>query len=132
MRKLSRLLAAALLPFALASCVETTGTTQYFVPGSAPAAKAGGRADQVRAALENSCRGDSGTIFSDGAIAKQCGCYATTMVKSMSKEDLEFYATYNVVPTLTAARPEDVKKQCGIAFIPGAGPKAKLPVPEGY
>ena len=132
MFKLSRLLPVAFLPLALAACLETTGGPQYFVPGAAPAAKTSGGTDQIRAKLENSCREDSGTIFSDAAIAKQCGCYATTMLKSMSKEDLDFYATYSQVPTLTAARPEDVKKRCGMTLISGAGPRAKVVPTEGY
>jgi hypothetical protein len=60
-------------------------------------------------------------------LEKQCDCFVGAVVKSMSKDDREFYTQYNVVPTLTAARPNDVKKQCGITVIDQSGPRAKYP-----
>jgi hypothetical protein len=50
----------------------------------------------------------------------------------MSKEDREFYVSYNEIPTLSVDRPEEVKKRCGMTVIPGTGPGAKLPKHESY
>jgi hypothetical protein len=129
--RLCRLLAAVLLPIALAACLETNAPA-YYVPGSTPATKTTGAIDHVRTKLENSCREDSGSIFADTTIAKQCNCYATTMLKAMSKEDREFYVTYSEIPTLSVDRPEEVKKRCGMVVMPGMGSRAKLPKHEGY
>jgi hypothetical protein len=50
----------------------------------------------------------------------------------MSKDDLDFFATYGVVPTLNAARPDEVRKQCGITTVARTGPKSKLPASDSY
>jgi hypothetical protein len=63
---------------------------------------------------------------------QQCECFAGTVAKSMRRDDQEFYTQYGVVPTLTAARPDDVKKQCGIAVIDRSGSRGRLPPPESY
>jgi hypothetical protein len=90
-------------------------------------------AQDVRARLESQCIDESGAIIrTDEKIGKQCGCYASTMMKSMSKEDLDFFSTYGVVPTLHNARPDDVRKQCGLAVTTYLGPRGKLPPPETY
>ncbi|MEX2127206.1 MAG: hypothetical protein WD871_03060 [Xanthobacteraceae bacterium] len=128
-----RLLAVALMPVMLAACFETAGTPQYSVPGTTPAAGGANVSQQVRAKLESRCIDDSGVIFrADEKTTRQCGCYASAMAKSMSKDDLDFFANYGVVPTLGTARPDDVKKSCGMTVVVGGGPKAKLPQSESY
>ncbi|HEY7457710.1 MAG TPA: hypothetical protein VH765_03055 [Xanthobacteraceae bacterium] len=128
----SRLLTAVLTPIALAACLETASVPQYYVPDSTPSAKTTSGIDQIRTRLDNSCREDSGAVFPDAALIKQCDCFASTMLKQMSKEDREFYVTYNEIPTLSVSRPDDVKKRCGMAVFPSTGPRAKLPKTEGY
>jgi predicted metalloprotease len=86
---------------------------------------------QVRARLLSECVTQHGKAFGGNEkLEKQCDCFAGVVVKSMSKDDREFYSQYGVVPTLTAARPDDVKKQCGINVIDNSGSRAKYPPPN--
>ena len=128
-----RVLSVFLVSASLAACLETVGTPEVSAPKPSPkSASAASPADgaaQVRARLLSECVSEHGKIIGvdKGKLEKQCDCFAGAVVKSMNKDDREFYTQYNVVPTLTAARPNDVKKQCGITVIDQSGPRAKYP-----
>lgn len=125
-------LAALLVSVGLGACL--VAGPNYVVYDEAPKAQKSSPAtkmnlaEQVRARLHGECMSEHGKIMrTDGSLGKQCDCFAGTVVKSMGKEDQEFYSQYGVVPTLTAARPDDVKKQCGIEVLDRSGPRAKYP-----
>ena len=128
-------LTTALISIGLAAClVAGPNYVVYDAPQkagkSAPAAKLN-LAEEVHARLHRECMNEHGGVLrADEKLGKQCDCFAGTVVKSMRKDDQEFYSQYGVVPTLSAARPDDVKKQCGIAILDRSGPRAKLPPPE--
>ena len=132
-----RALSVFLVSASLAACLETVGTPEVSAtkpaakpgPKSATAASPADGAAQVRARLLSECVSEHGKMIGvdKDKLEKQCDCFAGAVVKSMSKDDREFYTQYNVVPTLTAARPNDVKKQCGITVIDQSGPRAKYP-----
>jgi hypothetical protein len=132
-----RALSIFLVSASLAACLETVGTPEVSAtkpavklgPKSASTASPADGAVQVRARLLSECVSEHGKIVGvdKGKLEKQCDCFAGAVVQSMSKDDREFYTQYNVVPTLTAARPNDVKKQCGIIVIDQSGPRAKYP-----
>jgi hypothetical protein len=98
----------------------------------APAAKMNLR-DQARTRLHGECMSKHGGLLrADEKLEKQCDCYADTVAKSMSRDDQEFYSQYGVVPTLSSARPDDVKKKCGSAVIDRSGSRGKPPPPQVY
>jgi hypothetical protein len=130
-----------LVAFTITACIETVGT-RYEVegtkgsakaatkaPAKAPAKSAAGTAPakaapakkmnlvaEVRQRLQADCIREHGGLLGGGEkIAAQCECFSGTMMKAMARADLEFFMQYNVVPTLGGTRPNDVKKQCGLA-----------------
>ena len=108
------------------------GKTSPAAKKAAPAAKMNPR-DQVRTRLHGECMSEHGGLLrADEKLGTQCDCYADTVAKSMSRDDQEFYSQYGVVPTLSSARPDDVKKTCGIAVIDRSGSRGKLPPPQVY
>jgi hypothetical protein len=132
MRVAFNLLTAAVISIVLGAClVAGPNYVVYDAPqkaGKAAAASKMSLAEQVRNRLHGECMNEHGkTLLPDDQLDKQCDCFAGTVVKSMSKDDREFYTQYNEVPTLTAARPNDVKRQCGITVIDQSGPRAKYP-----
>jgi hypothetical protein len=137
----------AAMALMVAGCLETT-SNHYVVyePGTSERAKTASAsehakvqskqmpsaaaknavADSVRADLRGNCLLEHGGLLGGGeTVTKQCDCYATGMVKTMGKDDLDLYAQYKVLSTLSVARPEDVKKQCGFQHIPSS--RGKLP-----
>jgi hypothetical protein len=141
-------LASALVALALASCVETLGDQDLTVlapdrvrlaqaTGKASAAKSNAAAkaalpEQVRKRLLEECISEHGGPFRvDAASDAQCECYATNVVKALRTDELEFYLSYNVVPTLSGTRPENVKQACGIKLDPsGPRPRPLAPPPN--
>lgn len=139
-----RVCAVALVALTTAACLETTGN-HYVVyePGTNQRAKAEPKAaarqpsnaavksaltDSVRADLRGNCLMEHGGLLGAGeTVTKQCDCYASGIVKTMGKDDLDLYSQYKVLSTLGVAKPEDVKKQCGFAHIPSS--RGKLPPP---
>jgi hypothetical protein len=114
----------------LAACLETTGTPQTALLAGPPANS--GRPDDTRVRLHAQCMEEAADpLRLDARISKQCDCYAAGVLKTMDKEARDFYATYGIVPTLAAVRPNDVKKQCGLAVNDGSGARGKLPPPSG-
>lgn len=128
-------LTTALVSIGLAAClVAGPNYVVYDAPQkagkSAQAAKLN-LAEKVRARLLRECMSEHGRVLrADEKLGKQCDCFAEAVVKSMRKDDQEFYSQYGVVPTLSVAHPDDVKKQCGIAVLDRSGPRAKLPSSE--
>jgi hypothetical protein len=129
------LLTAGLISFGLGAClVAGPSYVVYDAPQkagkSAPVAKLN-LAEEVRARLHRECKSEHGGVLrADEKLGKQCDCFAGTVVKSMQKDEQEFYTQYGVVPTLSVARPNDVKKQSGISDLDRTGPREKLPPPE--
>jgi hypothetical protein len=141
-----RVCAAVLIALTVAACLETT-SNHYVVyePGTSQRAKAepksatkqpsaaaakSAQTDSVRADLRGNCLMENGGLLGAGeTVTKQCDCYASGIVKTMSKDDLDLYAQYKVLSTLSVAKPEDVKKQCGFAHIPSS--RGKQPPPPG-
>ncbi len=71
--------------------------------------------DQVQKKLQDQCVNDSGDFVGLNAqIKKGCECYSQAMSKAMGKDDLAFYASYSVIPTLGNLKPDDAKRKCGI------------------
>lgn len=136
-----RVVLVALTSVIVAACLETTGNNNYVVyePGTTQRAKSASKqtpaaaaksslGDNVRADLRSNCLLEHGGLFGGGeTVTKQCDCYATGILKTMSKDDLELYAQYKVLSTLSVAKPEDVKKQCGFQHIPSS--RGRLPPP---
>jgi len=86
--------------------------------------------EQVRTRLRQECISEHGGAFRvDAASDAQCECYATNVVKALRPDDLEFYMNYNVVPTLSGTRPENVKKSCGIKLLDQSGSRSRPPEP---
>jgi hypothetical protein len=127
-------LMAVAMSLGLAACLETINFRDATLSPAASGASKANAPGQVRAQLRTECLRDEDTsIFgiADEKISKQCDCYADGLIKSMRKEDITFFQTYGVVPTLTAARPEDVRKRCGLQ-VRLSGPKRILERPEHY
>jgi hypothetical protein len=143
-----RVCAVAFVALTTAACLETT-SNHYAVyePGTnqrakvepkaaakqtaaAAAKSANALTDSVRADLRGNCLMEHGGLLGAGeTVTKQCDCYATGMVKTMGKDDLDLYSQYKVLSTLGVAKPEDMKKQCGFAHIPSS--RGKQPPPPG-
>jgi hypothetical protein len=100
--------------------VKSTSSTKAATPTKTTApAKAGASSnlsalEPVRQKIYDNCIYESGDLFRSEKTTKPCDCFATTMVKAMSKDDITFFQNYNVIPTLGAKKPEDVKKSCGV------------------
>jgi hypothetical protein len=139
----AKILAVGLIAFGLSACFAAgPGYVVHDAPKAvkssqaakkaAPAAKMSVR-DQVRTRLHGECMSEHGGLFgAEEKIGKQCDCFAGSVVKSMSLDDQEFYSQYGVVPTLSSARPDEVKKTCGIAVIDRSGSRTKPPPPQVY
>jgi hypothetical protein len=132
--------AVVCVALALVACVTDNNTYVVYEPGTDQRAKAKPAAksepktaakqpsaasakaalsDSVRADLRGNCLMEYGGLFGGGEkVTKQCDCYASGIIKTMSKDDLDLYAQYKVLSTLSVAKPEDVKKQCGFQYIP--------------
>ncbi len=70
--------------------------------------------EPVRQKIYDKCVSDSGDLFRSEKTTKPCDCFATAMAKVMSKEDINFFLTYNVIPTLGTKKPAEVKKSCAV------------------
>jgi len=136
-----RICAVVVVALTAAACLETT-SNHYAVyePGTNQRAKAepkssakqpasaAAQTDSVRADLRGNCLMEHGGLLGAGeTVTKQCDCYASGIVKTMGKDDLDLYSQYKVLSTLGVAKPEEVKKQCGFAHIPSS--RGKPPPP---
>ena len=127
----------AALSVLLSGCLATTDNYVVYEPGTnermkvsaaksasatAPAKRSETKpAERLRAELKNICVvKHAGSPGGREKTSRQCDCYAGGMLKTMGKNDLEYYAQYKLIPTLGVARPEDVEKQCGIRPVQSA------------
>jgi hypothetical protein len=96
--------------------VSTKGATpaKTTAPAKAGASSSLGAAEPVRQKIYEKCVYDSNDLFRSEKTTKPCDCFATTIAKAMSKDDIAFFQNYNVIPTLGAKKPDDVKKSCGV------------------
>lgn len=122
---------------ALGACVDTVGTQSTITPakskpGQPPIGGGTMSVEQVQKKLQEQCVTDSGDFVGlNATIKKNCECYSNSMSKAMGKDDLAFYASYSVIPTLGNLKPDDAKRKCGI--VPDADKpsraRGKLPAP---
>lgn len=127
------------LALAVAACVDTLGTQSTTdttptktKPGQPPVGAGTMSLEQVQKKLQAQCVNDAGDFVGlNSQIKTGCECYAQSMSKAMGKEDLAFYASYSVIPTLGNLKPDDAKRKCGI--VPDADKpsraRGKLPAP---
>jgi len=125
-RRYAAIALVVLVSAGLAACFETVSpdpkpaaSTTSRSAKTAQASKAApapvNAAEQVRQRIKADCAVETGGLFgADDKRAKQCDCYANAVVKALRKEDLEYYITYNQIPTLTITKPDALKKACGI------------------
>jgi hypothetical protein len=108
------LLPVAAVVFGLVACSDATDRISTLV-GASPSASAN-PSDRLRQRLQSDCASGRGSILaSDRSAANQCSCYADTMMKAMSKNDVTYFANYGIVPTVVNVNVEDVKKRCAEA-----------------
>jgi hypothetical protein len=86
------------LALVLSNCYETVGgdRVQPFAPSSNPA-------EQARGKIQQNCAYEPATYFGVGTghLQERCACYAAGVVKLMSKEELDYYSNYGLIPTLS-------------------------------
>jgi hypothetical protein len=97
---------------------STKGATpsKTTAPAKAGASSNSGAVETVRRKIFENCASESGEFFRTEKTTKSCDCFASTMAKSMSKEDINYFLDYNVIPTIGAKKPDDVKKSCGVTI----------------
>jgi hypothetical protein len=103
-------------PVAKGTTSPAKSTASGKTPASAKAAASSklGALEPVRQKIYENCVSDSGDLFRSEKTTKPCDCFATTMAKAMSKEDIDFFLNYNVIPTLGTKKPAEVRKSCGV------------------
>jgi hypothetical protein len=114
---LGRLTLAGGLVLALSGCYETVGgdRTQPFAATSNPM-------EQARGKIQQTCAYEPANYFGVGAsnMQERCACYASGVVKLMSKDEIDCYANYGLIPTLSKDKYDDVKKRCAAGTTPPA------------
>lgn len=124
-------LAVGLLSLGISACLETTSANPKLASASVRSTHtASSPADQVRRRLRANCMAETGGLLGTGEEQSKCDCYANALVKKLRKEDLDFYLTYDLVPTLTVERPDEIKKSCGIKVVDQPGTRGKLASPS--
>jgi hypothetical protein len=113
------------LALALSGCYETVGgdRTQPFAATSNPM-------EQARGKIQQTCAYEPANYFGVGAsnMQERCACYASGVVKLMSKDEIDYYANYGLIPTLSKDKYDDVKKRCAAGTTtpaPGDKPQKK-------
>ena len=121
-RRIARVAWAGGLLLALSGCYETVGgdRTQPFAATSNPV-------EQARGKIQQTCAYEPASYFGVGAanVQERCGCYAAGVVKLMSKDELDYYANYGLIPTLSKDKYGEVKSRCAAgsnAPTPGGKP----------
>ena len=122
-RRIARVAWAGGLLLALSGCYETVGgdRTQPFAATANPV-------EQARGKIQQTCAYEPAGYFGVGAanVQERCGCYAAGVVKLMSKDELDYYANYGLIPTLSKDKYDDVKKRCAAGInapAPGGKPQ---------
>ena len=125
MRGAGHAVGASLLVLALGGCYETVGSdrVQPFAPTSNPA-------EQARGKIQQTCLYEPAKYFGVGTGNSQarCACYAAGVVKLMSNDEIDYYANYGLIPTLSKDKYEEVKMRCATGGdVPAPGNKPKPP-----
>ncbi|HLL27791.1 MAG TPA: hypothetical protein VKT73_09095 [Xanthobacteraceae bacterium] len=112
---------AGALSVVLHGCYETVGgdRTQSFAATS-------NLPDRARGKIQETCTYEPANYFGVGSphMQERCACYAAGVVKIMSKEELDYYATYGLIPTLSKDKYNEVKDRCAAGInIPTPGDK---------
>jgi hypothetical protein len=122
-RRIARVAWAGWLTLALSGCYETVGgdRTQPFTATANPV-------EQARGKIQQTCAYEPASYFGVGAtnVQERCACYAAGVVKLMSKDELDYYANYGLIPTLSKDKYDEVKSRCA-AGINGPPPGGKPP-----
>lgn len=120
-RRIVRAAWAGWLALALSGCYETVGGDR-----TQPFAATSNLPDQARGKIRETCAYEPASYFGVGTanVQERCACYATGVVKLMSKEELDYYASYGLIPTLSKDKYDEVKKRCAAGIdIPAPGGK---------
>ena len=117
-KRIARAAIAGALVLVLCGCYETVGgdRTQPFAATANPV-------EQARGKIQQTCAYEPARYFGVGAanVQERCACYAAGVVKLMSKDELDYYATYGLIPTLSKDKYDEVKSRCA------AGPNPPPP-----
>ncbi len=120
-RRIARIAWAGSL--ALSGCYETVGgdRTQPFAATSNPV-------EQARGKIQQTCAYEPASYFGVGVtnVQERCACYAAGVVKLMSKDELDYYANYGLIPTFSKDKYDEVKSRCAAGIdIPTSGGKSQ-------
>jgi hypothetical protein len=124
-RKIVRFARAGLLVLALSGCYETVGGDR-----TQPFAATSNLTEQARGKIQQTCAYEPAKYFGVGTTNTQerCACYASGVVKLMSKDELDYYASYGLIPTLSKDKYDEVKNRCAAGInppTPGDKPQKK-------
>jgi hypothetical protein len=113
-RRIARAAWAASLVLALSGCYETVGGDR-----TQPFAATSNLTEQARGKIQQTCAYEPASYFGVGTtnVQERCACYATGVVKLMSKEELDYYAAYGLIPTLSKDKYDEVKSRCAAANV---------------
>ena len=106
---------------ALAGCYETVGGDR-----TQPFAATSNLTEQARGMVQQTCAYEPAKYFGVGTtnVQERCACYATGVVKLMNKDELDYYAAYGLIPTLSKDKYEEVKNRCAAGTnVPAPGDK---------
>jgi hypothetical protein len=119
--RVGRLILASGLGLALSGCYETVGGDR-----TQPFAATSNGVEQARGKIQQTCAYEPAKYFGVGSSNMQdrCACYASGVVKLMSKDELDYYASYGLIPTLSKDKYDEVKNRCAAGTTgPASGDK---------
>jgi hypothetical protein len=120
---IARAALAGLLMLLLPGCYETVGGDR-----TQPFAATSNLPDQARTKIQQTCAYEPANYFGVGTsnMQERCACYAAGVVKLMSKEELDYFANYGLIPTLSKDKYDEVKNRCAAGVnIPKPGDKSQ-------
>jgi hypothetical protein len=82
--------------------------------------------EQARGKIQQTCVYEPAKYFGVGTtnVQERCACYAMGVVKLMSKDELDYYANYGLIPTLSKDKYDEVKNRCAAGInVPAPGGK---------
>jgi len=86
--------------------------------------------EQACGKIQQTCAYEPANYFGVGAsnMQERCAYYASGVVKLMSKDEIDYYANYGLIPTLSKDKYDEVKKRCAVGTTtpaPGDKPQKK-------
>jgi hypothetical protein len=120
-RKIVRTAWAGALALTLSGCYETVGGDR-----TQPFAATSNLTEQARGKIQQTCVYEPAKYFGVGTtnVQERCACYAMGVVKLMSKDELDYYANYGLIPTLSKDKYDEVKNRCAAGInVPAPGGK---------